>query len=71
MSFLQPIRIAPTEAALATAIDWSRRMEIVADTCADQPAGIQKRLIQSLYESGVIHADEAVHLIARLGLKEA
>lgn len=71
MGFQQPISIAPTEAALGTAIDWSERMRIVAEACEGWPAEHQKRLITSLYESGVIFADEAIHLIARLGLKEA
>ena len=71
MSFLIPIRIAPVEEAVIDASAPSGRVGIVMQACAGDPPDQQKRLITSLYEAGVLYADEAISLIARLGLKEA
>lgn len=71
MSFLVPIRIAPIEEVVIDAGAPSERVRIVIETCAGESPEIQKRLVTSLYEGGVLHADEAISLIARLGLKEA
>lgn len=71
MSFLIPIRITPVEEAVIDASAPSERVRIVMQACAWEPPGYQKRLVTSLYEAGVLFADEAIALIKRLGLKEA
>ncbi|WP_377810872.1 hypothetical protein ABNQ38_29460 [Azospirillum sp. A29] len=68
MSFLIPIRIAPIEETVIDASAPSERVRIVMQACAGEPPGHQKRLITSLYEAGALYADEAISLIARLGL---
>ncbi|CAO3353086.1 hypothetical protein [Azospirillum melinis] len=71
MSFLAPIRVAPIEEAVIDASAPSERVRIVMQACAGDPPDHQKRLVTSLYEGGVIYADEAIALIMHLGLKEA
>ncbi|CAO3407851.1 hypothetical protein [Azospirillum largimobile] len=71
MSFLIPIRITPVEQAVIDASAPSERVGIVMQACAGEPPDHQKRLVTSLYEAGTLYADEAIILIARLGLREA
>jgi hypothetical protein len=71
MSFALPIQIAPTEKALIRADAPSKRVHIVMEACAGESPEHQKRLVTTLYEGGVLFADEAITLIALLGLKEA
>ncbi|CAO3401869.1 hypothetical protein [Azospirillum palustre] len=71
MSFLIPIRIAPIEEAVIDASAPSERVRIVMQACAGESPDHQKRLVTSLYEGGVLYADEAISLIAHLGLRGA
>ena len=71
MSFLIPIRITPVEQAVIDASAPSERVRIVMQACAGEPPDHQKRLVTSLYEGGDLFTDEAISLIARLGLREA
>ena len=71
MSFLIPIRITPVEQAVIDASAPSERVRIVMQACAGETPDHQKRLILTLYEAGVLFADEAIALIKRLDLKGA